>query len=84
MPTPLEEMNSTQKIGRLIRQHRTSRKMSQAELALKAGTTQAAIARIEAGITNPTLTTLEEMSRALHLKLDIAFTRRYVKRDKVC
>lgn len=58
-------------LGNQIRQHRHAFNISQAELAKQAGTTQAAIARIEAGTANPTLATVEAIAAALHRHLAV-------------
>lgn len=58
-------------LGHQIRQHRHAFNISQAELAKQAGTTQAAIARIEAGTANPTLATVEAIATALHRRVAV-------------
>ncbi len=50
---------------------RNKKGMTQAEIARRAGTTQSAIARFEAGRTNPTLEFASRLSRALGAKLEI-------------
>jgi len=47
--------------GELVRTTRTRLGLSQRELALRAGTTQAAVSRIERGLVSPTFTTLREL-----------------------
>ena len=49
------------KPGELLRQARTRAKLSQRELARRAGTTQSVVARIEKGQTSPTFETLERL-----------------------
>ena len=56
---------------RAILDARIKRKMTQAEIAKKAGTTQSAIARFEAGNTNPTLGFVSRLSRAVGARLEI-------------
>ena len=60
-------------VARLLIQARRSSGMSQRELAARAKTTQAAVARIERGQTSPTLNTLARLINAagfdLHIEL---------------
>jgi transcriptional regulator with XRE-family HTH domain len=49
----------------LVRSTRERLGLSQRTLALRAGTTQAAISRIERGIVSPTFTTLRELMLAM-------------------
>jgi transcriptional regulator with XRE-family HTH domain len=51
--------------GRLIREHRERLGLSQRSLALRAGTTQAAVSRIERGLTAPTWETLRALLLAM-------------------
>ena len=60
--------------GSLIRASRLRRGISQAELARRAGTSQSAVARIEAGRTSPTVETLERLAAALGLQLELDAT----------
>ena len=60
-------------LGRQLRELRTSAGLSQKELARLAGTTQAGIARIEAGDVLPTITSLDRISRALGVDLLVCF-----------
>jgi predicted transcriptional regulator len=50
---------------------RTIAKLSQAEVAKRIGTTQSAIARLEAGNTEPTIPTLRRYAKATGKKLRI-------------
>jgi transcriptional regulator with XRE-family HTH domain len=50
---------------------RTVAKLSQAEVARRIGTTQSAIARLEAGNTEPTIPTLRRYAEATGKKLQI-------------
>lgn len=52
-------------IGRLLRARRQAHGLSQAALALRAGTTQAAISRIERGLVSPTIGTVCNLLGAL-------------------
>lgn len=49
----------------LIRSTRKRHGLSQRRLALRAGTTQAAVSRIERGLVSPTFTTLRELMLAM-------------------
>jgi transcriptional regulator with XRE-family HTH domain len=51
--------------GLLIRQHREQQRLSQRALARRAGTTQAAVSRIERGLTAPTWETLRALLLAM-------------------
>lgn len=51
---------------------RLAKKMTQAELAKKAGMKQAAVARVEGGDSNPTFATLTKLAIALDKKVVIA------------
>ncbi len=58
-------------ISEIIR-HRQRRKMTQEQLAKRSGTTQSAIARLEAGKANVTLETLERIAEALECSVDFS------------
>jgi transcriptional regulator with XRE-family HTH domain len=60
--------------GELLREVRTAYGISQAELAIRANTTQSAISRIESGKVSPSFETLRELMRLLSadLLLDVA------------
>ncbi len=51
--------------GELVRHTRTRLGLSQSRLALRAGTTQAAISRIERGAVSPTFETLRQLMLAM-------------------
>lgn len=55
--------------GHLIREARRRAGLSQAELAVRVGTTQSAIARLERGRTSPSLERTRELIRACGLDL---------------
>lgn len=63
-------------LGGDISEYREELGLTQRELAQKAGTTQAHIARIEQGDANPTLKTLVRLAAAFQLDLLIGFRRR--------
>src|SRR5258708_18323981 len=53
---------------------RIKRKLTQAELAQKAGLKQPSLARVENGHVNPSLAMLSKLARALNMRLDIHFS----------
>lgn len=57
-----------------IRALREERGISQRELAERVGTTQSAIARLEAGNVSPSLPTLDRIAEALDAELTVTFT----------
>lgn len=65
MPQKKSTNKSLIKIGKMISQVREDRGMTQAELGVKAGTTQSCIARIEKGEQNISTATLAKISNAL-------------------
>ena len=56
-----------------IRGLREARGLTQRELAEQVGTTQSAIARLEAGNISPSLPTLERIATALGVELTVSF-----------
>jgi len=58
-------------VGEQIRDAREAAGLSQRDLATRMGTSQAAIARLEAGGTAATLTTLQKVAAALHLTVTV-------------
>ena len=58
-------------VGEKIRDVRESAGVSQRELATRMGTSQAAVARLEAGGVGSTLTTLQKVAIALNLRLAV-------------
>ena len=52
---------------------RTHAGLTQEELAVRMGTTQSAIARLEGGKSKPSTTTLEKLAKATGTRLTIAF-----------
>ncbi len=59
------------KLGRRVRELRVRQGLSQTELARRAGMTQPAVARFEAGGTVPTLPVLERLARSLGVQLTV-------------
>lgn len=64
-------------LARRIRELRESQKLTQAELASQAHTTQSAIARLESGEVTPKLDLLQKIAAAMGLRLNVDFTRKY-------
>lgn len=60
--------------GLLIRERRIAHGLTQAQLALRAGTTQAALSRLERGELSPGVGTVEGLLGALGESLDLAAT----------
>lgn len=60
-PAPLEDRSP----GELLREARTRHELSQEQLAIRAGTTQSAIARIERDRTSPSIKTLTALFQAM-------------------
>jgi len=58
-------------VGEKVRTAREQAGMTQRELAARMATSQAAIARLEAGSTAPTLTTLQKAAAALDLQISV-------------
>jgi ribosome-binding protein aMBF1 (putative translation factor) len=58
-------------VGERVRAAREAAGLSQRELAARMGTSQAAIARLEAGGVGATLTTLQRVAAALGLELNV-------------
>lgn len=60
-------------VGERVRDAREAAGLSQRDLAARMGTSQAAVARLEAGGTGATLTTLQKVATALGLTVAIEF-----------
>lgn len=58
-------------VGERVREAREAAGLSQRDLAARMGTSQAAIARLEAGGVGATLTTLQRVAAALGLELSV-------------
>ena len=56
-----------------IHELREKRGLSQRELAERLGTTQSAVARLEAGNVSPSLPTLDKVAEALEVELVVSF-----------
>lgn len=69
--------NSTRlalEVGGRVRDARDAAGLSQRQLAARMGTSQAAVARLEAGAVGATLTTLQKVASALGLKVTVDLT----------
>lgn len=62
-------------VVRAVLDARLKKGLTQTEIARRAGTTQSAIARFEAGRTNPTLDFASRVARAVGAKLEVRFAR---------
>jgi transcriptional regulator with XRE-family HTH domain len=71
--TGYEKAKAAHEMGRMIREQREARQLSQRELANRMGTTQSVVGRLEAGGSRPTLVTLERVAQALGLQLEVRF-----------
>ena len=71
-----EKASLAYELGRQVRAQREAHGLSQRELAERMGTTQSVIARLEAGGSKPSISTLERVARALGSSLDIRFQKR--------
>ena len=67
-------------LARRIRELRERRKLTQAQLASRARTTQSAIARLESGQVIPKIDLLQKIAVALGLQLSIDFRSRALRR----
>jgi ribosome-binding protein aMBF1 (putative translation factor) len=60
-------------LGRQVRELREAHGLSQRELAERMHTTQSVVARLEAGGSKPSLSTLERVANALGTSVDVRF-----------
>ena len=63
-------------LGRQVRELREAAGFSQRELADRMGTTQSVVARLEAGGSKPSLSTLERVAEAVGKTIEVRFTER--------
>ena len=68
-----ERAGRTIRLAMEIRELREKRGLSQRELAERLGTTQSAVARLEAGNVSPSLPTLDKVAEALGVELVVSF-----------
>lgn len=74
-PLPVCDTEKHMEIGSLIRQLREQQGVSQRALAIRAGTSQAAVSDIERGRTSPTIDTVERLLLCLGHELDATARR---------
>ena len=68
-----ERAGRTIRLAMEIHELREKRGLSQRELAERLGTTQSAVARLEAGNVSPSLPTLDKVAEALGVELVVSF-----------
>ena len=68
-----DQARSAYEIGRMVRELREARGLSQRELAARMGTTQSVVGRLEAGGSRPTIVTLDRVATALGVRLEVRF-----------
>ncbi len=68
-----EKAELAYELGRQVRELRESHGLSQRQLAERMHTTQSVIARLEAGGSKPSISTLERVASALGASVDIHF-----------
>jgi ribosome-binding protein aMBF1 (putative translation factor) len=68
-----EQARAAYELGRMVRELREARGLSQRELAERMGTTQSVVGRLEAGGSRPTIVTLDRVAHALGLQLEVRF-----------
>lgn len=67
-----QRQSAAQLVGSRIRELRLSRRLTQKQLAARAGITQTVLSRVESGNGNPTLALLEEIASALGESLTVS------------
>lgn len=65
-------MSIANRTGALVRARREAHGLSQARLALRAGTTQAGVSRVERGEVSPSIATLERLLWAMGEELELS------------
>ncbi|MCL6478219.1 MAG: helix-turn-helix transcriptional regulator [Peptococcaceae bacterium] len=68
-----DDLEPEYQLIRSIIERRIQKGMTQADLALKVGTRQSAIARLESGAYNPSLRFLKKVAKALDAEIKISF-----------
>ena len=67
------DIDFIQQFGKNLRKIRKDKKMSQEDLAINADTSRSQVARIERGIINPTITTVNKFAEALQVDIQSLF-----------
>ena len=76
-------MEAQKRLGQNIREHRKERKMSQTELAQRAGVALMTISRLERGEHDPHVRTLSQIARGLGVSLlELMRSAGYFENDK--
>jgi ribosome-binding protein aMBF1 (putative translation factor) len=70
-----KEAKLAYELGRQVRTLREHGGLSQRELATRMGTTQSVIARLEAGGSKPSLSTLERLAQAMGTTVEVRFRK---------
>ena len=68
-----DAFTGARRLGRSVRASRLRARLTQEELARRAGMSQEALSLLERGGGNPTMKTLERIARALDCSLEISF-----------
>lgn len=79
---PIRYIQAVVAPGPLIRERRTAHGLTQAQLALRAGSTQAAISRLERGELSPTFETVSRLLFVMGEHLDVIARREPVDLDR--
>ena len=66
-----EDIGPEFNLVRMIIQNRIKRGLTQKELARKIGTKQSAISRLESGVSNPTISVLRRVAKAMDARIEI-------------
>ncbi|MFH2097793.1 MAG: helix-turn-helix transcriptional regulator [bacterium] len=69
-----DELGPEFELVQLVIKKRLEQGLTQAELAKKIGTKQAAISRLESGTSNPTVSFLQKVAEALGTRLNISIS----------
>ena len=74
-PNGVRFLTLEEQLGSRIHSARKSIRISQRELADRAGLTQAVISKIEVGSANPTLQTVQRISEALNMNVSLSLNK---------